>query len=251
MKSTRLKFDGSRGTELAAILNLPDRGKPRSYALFAHCFTCSKDFKAAVNIARALTDRDMAILRFDFTGIGDSKGEFSETTFSSNVEDMAAAAAFMAEKYEPPGILIGHSFGGAAAIQAAARIKSCQAVAVIAAPYDPSHIAGLLNLEERFKESDSITVNIAGRQFKLRKKFLEDIKDERLKKTLGRLQCPLIIFHSPQDNIVGIENAGRIFKAAVHPKSFISLDGADHVLSDPADSAYVGYIIAEWAARYL
>ncbi len=251
MSSTRVRFRGSNGDELAAILDLPDEGKPIAYALFAHCFTCSKDYKSVVNISKALVQKGIGVMRFDFTGLGESEGDFSETTFSSNVDDLVAAAAFMKSEHDGPAILIGHSFGGAAVIQAAGKIESSRAVAVIATPYDPSHVAELLQLEKRFENSDTIDVTISGRTFKLKRKFLDDLRHEAIKKPLADLRKPLIIFHSPADGVVGIDNAAKIFQAARHPKSFISLDGADHLLSDPADSKYVGFIIAEWARRYI
>ncbi len=251
MNSRKVRFTGSQSTDLAAILNTPDTEPPAAYALFAHCFTCGKEFKAVVNISKALVAKGIAVFRFDFTGLGESEGEFSDTTFSSNVEDLIAAAEYMKSTYAGPQLLIGHSFGGTAVIRAAERIENCRAVATIAAAYDPSLLADRLNLDERFEDSDAIEVTIAGRAFRLKRQFLEDIRDEKLKGTIGTLRKPLIIFHSPVDNIVGIDNAGKIFQAAKHPKSFISLDDADHVLSDPNDSKYVGNIIAEWAAKYI
>jgi len=204
-----------------------------------------------VNISKTLVARGIAVFRFDFTGLGESEGDFAETTFSCNVEDVIAAAEHMNSEYAGPKILIGHSFGGVAVIRAAERIDSCTAVATIAVPYDPSHVADLLNLDEKFEDGDVIGVTIAGRSFQLGRSFLEDIRDEKLKGAIGRLRMPLLIFHSPVDNIVGIENAENIFQAAKHPKSFVSLDDAGHILSDPRDSEYVGSIIAEWAKRYI
>lgn len=251
MRTERLRFAGSQSAELAAILNTPDEGAPAAFALFAHCFTCSKDFTAIVNISKALVAKGIAVFRFDFTGLGESEGEFAETTLSSNVEDLVAAADYMNREFSGPKILIGHSFGGAAIIQAAGKIGSCRAVATIAAPYDPTHIADLLDLDKKFESADTIDVAIAGRTFQLRRQFLDDIRDEKMKGAIGQLGKPLLIFHSPLDNTVGIDNAGKIFQAARHPKSFISLDDADHILSDPNDSRYVGNIIAEWAKRYI
>jgi len=251
MSSTRVRFSGSNGDELAAILDMPDKGKPVAYSLFAHCFTCSKDYKSVVNISKALVQKGIGVMRFDFTGLGESEGDFSETTFSSNVDDLVAAADYLQTTHDSPAILIGHSFGGAAVIQAAGKIESSRAVAVIATPYDPSHVAELLQLEKRFAKQDTIDVTISGRTFKLKRKFLDDLRNEAIKKPLADLRKSLIIFHSPADGVVGIDNAAKIFQAARHPKSFISLDGADHLLSNPADSQYVGFIIAEWARRYI
>ncbi len=251
MSSSKVRFTGGNGDELAAILDMPDMGKPVAYALFAHCFTCSKDYKSVVNISRALVQKGIGVMRFDFTGLGESEGDFSETTFSSNVEDLSAAAEYMNSEHEGPAILIGHSFGGAAVIQAAGKIESSRAVAVIATPYDPSHVADLLQLEKRFEKKDTIDVTISARTFQLKRKFLDDLRHEAIKRPLADLRKPLIIFHSPADGVVSIDNAAKIFQAAKHPKSFISLDGADHLLSNPTDSKYVGFIIAEWAMRYL
>lgn len=253
MQFQRLSFSNKDGRRLAARLDLPADEKPAAYAIFAHCFTCTKNFNAVVNIDRALAAQGLAVLRFDFTGLGESEGDFSETSFSSNVSDLVAAAEFLRDKFEAPKILIGHSLGGAAVLRAAAAIPSILAVATIGAPADLSHVIGFLENggENKWEETGDATVNLYGKLFKIGKPFLEDLRDKDMEETIRELGKPLLIFHSPLDNIVGIENAGRIFRAARHPKSFISLDKADHLLSDREDSLYVGSVLAAWAKKYL
>ncbi len=251
MKSRNVRFKGSLSEQLAAKVDLPDDEQPRAFALFAHCFTCSKDFKAVVNIAKALTADGIAVMRFDFTGLGQSEGEFEHTNFSSNVDDLLTAVRYMEDNLKPPKILIGHSLGGAAVIQAADDVKSCGAVVVIGSPYDPAHVKQIFqDRQDEIDEKGEAEVMIAGRSFTITRQFVEDLKDEGLKPHLQRLRRPLLIFHSPIDNVVGIDNAAKIFSAAKHPKSFISLDEADHVLSDEKDSQYVGAMTAEWVTRY-
>ncbi len=252
MKNLPVSFPGALGSELQARLSLPESGEPRACALFAHCFTCSKDLKPAVNISRALTDRGFAVLRFDFTGLGESEGDFADTDFSSNVEDLLAAARYMEEEWHAPSILVGHSLGGAAAIQAAARLPQVRAVATIASPFDPEHVKGLFqdSLGEIQEEGDA-RVRIAGRSFTIRRDFLEDLAAGNMEEILRELRRPLLIFHSPVDQVVGIDNAGRIYQAARHPKSFVSLEDADHLLLRENDSLYVGSVLAAWASRYL
>jgi len=252
MKSKKLRFPGSTGVDLAGRIDLPDESEPTAFALFAHCFTCSKDFKAVVNISKALTARGLGVFRFDFTGLGESEGDFADTTFSSNIDDLLAAITYMADEFETPRILIGHSLGGAAVIQAALKTEECRAVGIIAAPYDPSHVKHLLSEKaDEIERKGEATVTIAGRSFTIKKQFLDDLENEALKTELGNLRRPLIVFHSPIDNVVGIDNAAKIFMAAKHPKSFISLDQADHILSNERDSKYTGAIIAEWASKYV
>lgn len=251
MKSERIQFKGSKGTSLDARLDTPDTGNPIAYAIYAHCFTCSKNYKSIVNIAKALVQRNIGVLRFDFTGLGESKGDFSETDFGTNIGDFRAAAAYLGDRHLPPKILIGHSFGGAAVLQAAGGISSAAAVVTVAAPFDPAHVSELLDLETAFKKQDEVKVTIAGRSYTLKKHFLEAIDNRNPAQTIAKLNKPLLIFHSPLDKVVDIDNAGKIFQAAKHPKSFISLDTADHLLSNEKDSRYVGFLIAEWASRYL
>ena len=252
MQFNRLHFSNDAGQRLSARLDLPDNTPPLAYALFAHCFTCSKNIKAAAHISRALIAEGIAVFRFDFTGLGESEGDFGDTTFSSNVEDLVTASQFMADNYQGPKILIGHSLGGAAVLQAAARIPSSLAVITIAAPADPNHVSlALGDSKEIIERQGEASVNLAGRTFKIKKQFLDDLESVRMEQTIQSLKRALLIFHAPTDGIVGIDNAARIFKAARHPKSFISLDNADHLLMNPKDSQYVGSLIATWASKYI
>lgn len=252
MKSERITFVGALGARLSARLSLPVDGAPVAYALFAHCFTCSKDLKPAVNISRALTQQGIGVLRFDFTGLGESEGDFADTDFSSNVADLIAAAEHMAETLEAPSILIGHSLGGAAVLQAAGRLPSVRAVCTIAAPFEPKHVTHLFRgaLDE-IGSAGHAEVVIGGRSFRVTRDFVEDLTEQRVEDAIRSLACPLLIFHSPTDGTVGIDNAARIYKAAHHPKSFVSLDDADHLLLKEADSLYVGHVLAAWSRRYV
>lgn len=252
MNTKRITFPNAKGEQLAARLELPDDEQPLAYAVFAHCFTCSKNVKAAVNITRAMSSRRIAVLRFDFTGLGESEGDFSATTFSSSVSDLVAAARFLEKEYAAPRLLVGHSLGGAAVLAAAAEIPSATAITTIAAPFDPAHLRHLLGESaEEIERLGQATARIGGRDFTIRKGLLDDLEAQNPKETLRRLQAALLIMHAPGDHVVGVENAASIFQAAHHPKSFISLDTADHLLSDASDSRYAGEIIASWAARYL
>jgi|SRR6185369_6532348 len=252
MKTERITFLNAQGERLAARLELPGDGRPLAYALFAHCFTCSKDLKAVVNICRALSSRRIAVLRFDFTGLGESEGDFAATTFSSEVTDLVAAAHFLGQEYEAPRLLIGHSLGGAAVLSAAADIPSTTAVVTIAAPFNPDNLRGLLGATtEHIELTGQATVSIGGRDFSIRKALLDDLAAQKPDEVLHRLKVALLVMHSPRDEVVGIDNATRIYQAAHHPKSFISLDPADHLLSDAKDSRYAGEMIATWASRYL
>ena len=247
----KLTFPGSQGATLAARLELPD-GEPAAYALFAHCFTCTKDIFAAGRIAETLAERGIAVLRFDFTGLGASEGDFAHTNFTSNVEDLVMAAAFLREKYAAPKILIGHSLGGAAVLAAADRVPEASAVATIGAPADPAHVTHLLKEKESEIEArGEAVVQLSGRPFRIRKQFLDDIGTHNNEDKLAKLGKALLIFHAPLDKYVGIENAGLIFQAAKHPKSFVSLDDADHLLSRRSDAIYVADVLAAWATRYL
>lgn len=248
----KIKFSNSEGHQLAAIIELPDKGEPIGFALFAHCFTCSKNLNAVRNIARALNDNGIAVMLFDFTGLGESEGDFENTNFSSNIEDLIDAASFLKNEYRAPAIMIGHSLGGAAAIFASSRIESVKAFATIASPSSPGHISHLLRSDiEEINKNGIAEVSIGGRNFSIKKQFLDDIKESKLNTVLHEIKKPILILHSPQDNIVGIENAAEIFQMAMHPKSFISLDGADHLLSKETDSLYAGDMIASWAKRYI
>jgi putative redox protein len=252
MQFEKLEFTNDAGQRLAARIDLPDNGLPIAYALFAHCFTCSKNIKAAAHISRALTAEKIAVFRFDFTGLGDSEGDFGDTNFSSNVDDLVAAAQFMAATYEGPKILIGHSLGGAAVLQAAVRIPSSLAVITIAAPADPNHVSlALGESKDIIERQGEARVDLAGRTFKIKKQFLDDLESVSMQGSIQNLNRALLIFHAPTDGVVGIDNAARIFKAARPPKSFISLDQADHLLIKPEDSRYVGSLIAIWASKYI
>ncbi len=252
MKLKKIEFENKDGQVLSARLDFPVSGKPAAYALFAHCFTCSKNIKAIAHITRALNREGIAVMRFDFTGLGDSEGDFADTNFSSNVEDLIGAAEFLQTHYQAPEILIGHSFGGAAVLQAAQHVPSSKAVVTIAAPADPRHVTQTLGKATQIIQSrGEAEVRLAGRSFKLKQQFLDDLHLVNMKDVLINLNRALLVLHSPIDETVGIENAAQIFQAARHPKSFISLDQADHLLTDQADSLYAGAVIAAWAGKYI
>ena len=252
MHYKRITFDNGRGQKLAARLDFPVDSAPAAWALFAHCFTCTKNLKAVGNITAALNRERIAVLRFDFTGLGESEGEFADTNFSSNVEDLLAAAGYLEQNWQAPSILIGHSLGGAAVLQAASRVPSAKAVATLGAPADPAHVSHLIESSvEEIEENGVANVRIAGRPFTIRKQFLDDLQDTRMEGFIGSLHRALLILHAPLDQTVGVDNAARIFHAAKHPKSYVSLDTADHLLSDEADSRYAGSVIAAWARRYI
>jgi putative redox protein len=252
MQFKKVKFKNPNGETISARLDVPGTEVPKSYALFAHCFTCTKDLKGVSNISRALTGEGIAVLRFDFTGLGDSEGDFSETNFSSNVGDLIGAAEFLNSNFGAPEILIGHSLGGAAVLQAAASIPSSSAIVTIGAPAEPSHVSRHLDSsKEKIAAEGEADVIIAGRKFKIKKQFLDDLDQTNMQAAIKKLNKALLILHSPIDDIVGIDNAAHIFQVARHPKSFISLDRADHLLTNQKDSLYVGTIIAAWATRYL
>lgn len=251
MKSEKVAFPGHSGESLAARLDLPDT-PPRAYALFAHCFTCTKDIFAAAQIARSLAAAGVAVLRFDFTGLGHSDGEFANTNFSSNVEDLRAAADHLRVSYQAPALLIGHSLGGAAVLAAAVDIPECKAVATIGAPADPGHVAHLFGDSTATIETEGeAEVSIGGRPFRVQKHFLDDIREQSLTERIGNLRKALLVMHGPFDRIVGIDSAAAIFAAAKHPKSFISLDTADHLMSKREDAVYAATALAGWASRYL
>jgi putative redox protein len=247
----RFQFTGSEGQQLAAALDLPER-EPVAYALFAHCFTCGKDVLAAKRIAVALAAKGIAVLRFDFTGLGSSEGDFANSTFSSNVADLVRAADHLRNTRQAPAILIGHSLGGAAILAAAGQIPDAKAVVTIAAPSDPAHVTGLFRDRiEDIRKHGKIEVQLAGRPFHISREFLDDIAEHGLMMHIAKLHKALLIMHSPTDDTVGIDNATQIFIAARHPKSFVSLAGADHLLSGKRDAAYVADVIAAWAERYI
>ena len=251
MPTERFQFTGEGGHQLAAALDLPD-GPIHAYALFAHCFTCGKDVLAAKRIATALAAKGIAVLRFDFTGLGSSEGDFANSTFSSNVADLVRAADHLRETRGPPAILIGHSLGGAAILAAAGKIPDAKAVVTIAAPSDPAHVTHLFKDKiEDIRTHGKVQVQLAGRPFHIKREFLDDIAEHGLMAHVARLHKALLILHSPTDDTVGIDNATNIFLAAKHPKSFVSLSGADHLLSGKRDGAYVADVIAAWLERYV
>jgi uncharacterized OsmC-like protein/fermentation-respiration switch protein FrsA (DUF1100 family) len=251
MPAERFDFPNAQGQNLAALLDRP-AGEPRAYALFAHCFTCGKDTHAAKRVAEGLTALGIAVLRFDFTGLGSSEGEFANTTFSSNLGDLVAAANELRRRAQAPAILIGHSLGGTAVLAAAAEVAEARAVVTIAAPCDPSHVTGLFKHRlEDIAAKGEVQATLAGRQFRISRAFVDDLAEHKLMQHIADLRKALLIFHSPTDEIVAIDNASRIFAAAKHPKSFVSLAGADHLLSRRSDAAYVANVIRAWAERYL
>lgn len=247
-----IQFTNSSGKELSGRIEFPDSSNPLGYAIFAHCFTCNKNFSAITNICKSMNDEGFAVLRFDFTGLGESEGDFTDTTFSSNIEDLLDAADYLDENYESPSLIIGHSLGGAATVFAGKQINSVKAIVTIATSSSPDHLAQILSsVKKEAQEKGYAQAIIAGRKIMLSKKFFEDISSRNMKEALKTLGKPILIFHSPQDNLVGINNAAEIFRAAKHPKSFVSLDGADHLLSDKRDSLFTGMIIGNWAKRYI
>jgi uncharacterized OsmC-like protein/alpha/beta superfamily hydrolase len=247
----RVSFPGSRGEQLAARLDLP-AGPPKAFAVFAHCFTCSKDIRAASRLAAVLTDLGYGLLRFDFTGLGASDGEFANTNFSSNVDDLVAATTWLEQEHRAPQLLVGHSLGGAAVVVAAAQLPSVRAVATIAAPSDAGHVANLFDgALEQIRRDGAAEVEIDGRPFTIRRQFVEDLRAGSVTDAAADLDAALLVMHSPIDNTVGIEHAARIYQAAKHPKSFVGLDGADHLLSTTDDAEYAAAMIGAWAGRYL
>jgi putative redox protein len=250
-RTERLELTGHSGATLAARLDRPI-GRARATALFAHCFTCSKDLAAVSRIGRALAARGIALLRFDFTGLGHSEGEFASTNFSSNVEDLVRVAHALRERGTPADLLIGHSLGGAAVLAAAARIEEARAIVTLGAPADPAHVKKLLaSAEATIHAEGYAVVDLAGRKFTIRRQLLEDLEGQRLEQAVATLRRPLLVMHAPTDTTVGIENASRIFLAARHPKSFVSLDTADHLLTRREDATYAADVMAAWASRFL
>ncbi len=252
MKLTTINFKNKEGHTLSGRLELPVDQNPHNFAVFAHCFTCNKNLTAVRNISRSLTRNGFGVLRFDFTGLGQSEGDFSDTTFSGNITDLIAASDFLKTNYKSPSLIIGHSLGGAAAIFAAAEIDSIQAIATIGAPSNPEHVKHLFKSSlAEIEEKGYATVNLSGRDFTIKKEFIDDLEKQTLPQLVKTMRKSLLILHSPQDDTVGIKNAEEIYLAAHHPKSFVSLDGADHLLMNKEDSKYVGEVIANWSKRYL
>ena len=251
MQSKAVSFPNADGEQMSGILDLPAR-RPRAFALFAHCFTCSKNLKAANHIVRALADAGFAVLRFDFTGLGQSEGDFEDTSFSSNVSDLLSAVKWLETAFEAPQILFGHSLGGTAVLQAAPQIPSAVAVATIGSPADPAHVAHMFTgCEIELEEKGVADVQLGGRPFRVKKQFLDDLHAHDLPAAVGGLRKALLVMHAPLDETVEIDNASTLFAAAKHPKSFVSLDKADHLLSREQDSRYVGRVLASWAGRYI
>ncbi|ADR21590.1 osmotically inducible protein C [Marivirga tractuosa] len=252
MKKEKINFEGSMGDQLAAEIHFPADDHAHNFVIFAHCFTCNKNLNAVKNIILGMTKKGFAVLSFDFTGLGQSQGDFSDTNFSSNIEDLIKAAEYLEKKYQAATMLVGHSLGGAAVLMAAAKIDSISSVATIGAPSQPDHVLHLIeDGKEEIKRKGEAEVSIGGRPFKIKKQFLDDLQDKDNLKKIEDLRKSLLILHSPQDNTVDISNAAAIYEKAHHPKSFISLDGADHLLSNKDDSLYAGEVIATWAARYV
>jgi len=251
MPNERITFPGHAGGALAARLDLPE-GPVLAAAVFAHCFTCGKDITAARRIAARLAGMGIAVLRFDFTGLGHSSGEFANTTFTSNVDDLVRAAQVLADRGMAPTLLIGHSLGGAAVLKAASKIASAKAVVTIGAPFDPEHVThNFGDALEKIEADGAAEVTLAGRSVRIGKDFLKDVKGSALAPLIGKLKKALLVMHAPRDTVVGIDNATRIFTAAKHPKSFVTLDDADHLVSKPEDAEYAAEVIAAWAGRYL
>ena len=252
MKKINLDIKNNNGDTLAAHLVTPMNGQINNIAIFAHCFTCSSSLAVVRNISSELTNQGISVLNFDFTGLGESDGDFSETTFSNNISDIIAVNDFLTQNYVSPSILIGHSLGGAAAIISANKLPNIQAVVSIAAPSFVKHVtAHFGGLEETITKKGEATLSIGGRPFKIKKQFLEDLESHNLENEVKKLRKPLLIMHSPHDLIVGIENAASLYHQAIHPKSFISLNGADHLITEKKDAFYVAEVISSWVKRYV
>lgn len=252
MKTQRLRFNNSRGIELGARLDRPDSGLPKAYAVFSHCFTCNKDYKFIRQVSRTLTEHGIAVLCLDFTGLGESGGRFEDSNFSTSVDDVMAAAQFLADSYLPPALLLGHSLGGTVMLAAAPGLPHVRAVATLNAPFEPRHIfhhfSEIADQIEHLGEAETV---IGGKAYRITRQLLDDLRDRRMAEAIRGLDAALLVLHAPRDETVSLDNAGRIFDAARHPKSFIALDGADHLLSREADARYAGQLIAAWAARYI
>lgn len=251
MKNSKLTIENNKGQNLQAYLELPANQKPNHFAVFAHCFTCTSSLSAVKNISRALTNYGFGVVRFDFTGLGKSEGEFADSHFSANVDDLIAVSNYMTLNYKAPALLVGHSLGGAAVITAASRLDTVKSVATIGAPATVNHVKHLFTHDiDKIKEGENTEVNIGGRPFKVNPEFVADFDRTDLPLVVKSLRKPLLILHSPIDTIVGIKNAEQIYRNAHHPKSFVTLDNADHLLSNSQDSNYVGNVIGAWVQRY-
>lgn len=249
---SKISFPNKNGEQLVAKLEIPEGSAIKAYALFAHCFTCTKDIFVASRIANILVEQGIAVLRFDFTGLGESEGDFANTNFSSNVEDLVAAVQFLRDEYQAPSILIGHSLGGSAVLHAAQHIPEAKAVVTIGSPSDIAHVTHNFkdNIDE-IKTNGIAEVNLVGRPFTIKKQFLDDVTNTHIKESVRHLRKALLVMHAPTDQTVGIENASDLFSWAKHPKSYISLDNADHLLSRKKDVVYAGHVIAAWVEKYL
>ena len=249
---SRVQFENRTGVRLTGNLETPSRERTRACAVFAHCFTCGRDIRAAREITAHLADAGFAVLRFDFTGLGESDGDFADTHFSSNLDDLEDAANWLGKELAPPQLLVGHSLGGAACLAVTERLESVRAVATIGAPSTPENVIRHFdNQLEEIMQNGSAEVELAGRRFRIRRDFIEDARDHDLEERLRELGRSLMVMHSPVDQFVSIDHAQRIFAAAKHPRSFVSLDDADHLLSNPADARWAASMIAAWAARFI
>lgn len=252
MNTEQLTILSRNGINLHAKLELPANDKPLQYAVFAHCFTCNSNLGVVRHISRALTDKGIAVVRFDFTGLGKSEGDFADTNFSNNVCDLVDVCNYLEEQYRAPALLVGHSLGGAAVLMAAFQLPEVKGVVTIGSPSDPSHLKKLLNYHpEKFESSDEFEAHIGGRPFTIQKQFIHDLEENQLADNINKLGKALLVMHSPQDSIVEISNAADLYHHARHPKSFVSLDGADHLLSRKEDALYVAEVIGSWAGRYI
>ncbi len=252
MRFQKISFKNSNNEELSGRIDFPLTDKPKAFVLFAHCFTCSKNLKSVEHISQAFTSQGMAVLRFDFTGLGQSKGDFSDTNFSTNLSDLKDAYSYLEQHYQAPQIMVGHSLGGAAVLHVSGELSAVKAVATIGAPSTPTHVAHLLDSgKNELEEKGEAEVNIGGRPFKMKKQFLDDLEANEKKGIIKNLKKALLILHSPQDNIVSIESAQEIYVEAMHPKSFVSLDGSDHLMTKESDARYAASVIANWSLRYI
>ena len=252
MNTVRLEIKNRKGLKLQAYLELPANQKPNHFAIFAHCFSCNSNFNAVKNISRSLSNHGFGVLRFDFTGLGKSEGEFAESHFSANVEDLLDVSNYLEKHHKAPSLLVGHSLGGAAVIVAASKLKNIKAVATVGAPANVNHVTHLFSHAiADVPEKGDVEVQISGRPFKINQDFVNDFSKTDLPKIIKNLRKPILVMHAPFDKTVGVENAHQIYHNAIHPKSFISLDNADHLLSKPADSIYVGNMIGSWVERYI
>ena len=250
MKSTPINFPNQQGELLAGILDQPPL--PTAFAIYVHCFTCSKDIPAAFHISKLLASNNISVLRFDFTGLGDSQGDFSDTNFTTNINDIICAADYLRENLEAPKLLIGHSLGGTASIAAAAQINEVNAVATIASPNKPSHVLGHFEyVKQKLAVQTEILIDLMGREFTIKKQLLDDIESYDQKPIIESLKKPILIMHSPTDRVVSIQEASNLFMAAKHPKSFMSLDAIDHLISNKEDAQYIANNITNWASRYI